>query len=304
MNAESSRLRSTGQISSDIIAIWPGALLVVYLAATGLLLVVGRAPIAAGVGTAHVAALLGVAAVTWMPGFPRWLRLWTPLLLLLFLYSEMPLLIQAAGHHHPNDVPVIQLEKALFGGQPALEWAQRWPSRLGSELLHAAYLSYYPIIFAVPAGLAIGRRDAELSEAVFVLMLTFIACFTFYLFYPVAGPRYLFKSSADAVAGPARNAAVALLQARSSMGTAFPSSHVAVALTQSVLAVYYFGRRGLVVGALTIGLALGAVYGGFHYLVDVVAGALLGAFTTASGLAVVRWRRRLAKRQANATAPT
>lgn len=304
MNAESWRLRSTGETSSGISAIWPGALLVVYLAATGLLLILGKARVPAGVGLIHVAVLSAIACTTWLTILPRWLQRWAPLLALLFLYSEIPLLIQAAGHHHPNDIPIMQLERALFGGQPALVWATRWPSRIGSEVLHAAYLSYYAIIFVVPAALAFTRRDQAFSEAVFVLMLTFVACFVFYLFYPVAGPRYLFKSPADVVAGPVRNATVALLQARSSMGTAFPSSHVAVALTQSILGVYYFGRKGLVLGVLTTGLALGAVYGGFHYLVDVVAGAVLGVVTTFIGLSIVRRKAKVATGQANATAPT
>jgi membrane-associated phospholipid phosphatase len=273
--------------------------------ATGLLLILGRARVPPGVGLVHLAVLAAIAATTWLSIFPRWLRRWGPLIALLFLYSEMPLLIQAAGHHHPNDIPVMQLEKALFGTQPALAWAERWPSRLGSELLHAAYLSYYPIIFSVPLALALTKRHAEFSEAVFVLMLAFVACFTFYLFYPVAGPRYLFKSPADAVAGPFRQATVGLLQARSSMGTAFPSSHVAVALTQSILAVHYFGRKGLLVALLAAGLAAGAVYGGFHYLVDVFAGVAMGVLTTSLGFALLRWRKRTAAAaQANAIAPT
>ena len=304
MNAESSRPRSTGRTSRDSSATWPGTLLVVYLAATGLLLILGRTRVPAGVGLLHLAVLSVIACTTWLTILPRWLQHWAPLLALLFLYSEMPILIQAAGHQHPNDTAVMQLEKALFGGQPALLWAQRWPSRAGSEILHAAYLSYYPIIFSVPVALTLTRRNEELAEAIFVLMLTFVACFVVHLLYPVAGPRYLFKSPTDAVAGPLRNATVALLETRSSMGTAFPSSHVAVALTQSVLGVYYFGRKGLVIGALTIGLALGAVYGGFHYLVDVIAGALLGAMVTIIGLSAVRRRAKTSERHANATAPT
>ena len=33
-----------------------------------------------------------------------------------------------------------------------------------------------------------------------------------------------------------------------------------------------------IIALLTIGLALGAIYGGFHYATDAVIGALLGAF--------------------------
>lgn len=300
MNAESSRARSTGTTSRDMRAIWPGALLVVYLAATGALLL-ARRDHAPGAGIAlHFAVLAAIAAATWFSMVPRWLRAWTPLLALLFLYSEMPMLIEAAGHDRLFDERIISWEQSVFGGQPAIAWAAAHSSVWLSELLHAAYLTYYPIIVSVPAALWLARRRAEFDDAVFVLMLTFVACFVCYLAFPVAGPRYLWPPSSPP--GPFRSAAIALLEARSSRGTAFPSSHVAVAITQSLLAFRFYGLRGVVVAAPTAGLALGAVYGGFHYAIDIVAGGLLGVFTTMVGLAArVRARD---PRQAKASAPT
>jgi membrane-associated phospholipid phosphatase len=302
MNAESSRLRSTGTTSNGIGAIWPGALLVVYLTATGILLLIGRSRVSAAGILAHFALLSAIAAATWMKGSPRWLQLWAPLIAVLFLYSELPMIIRAAGHDRLFDTTVIAWERALFGGQPAIDWAARWRSLAVSEPLHAAYLSYYAIIASVPAALYFTKRNAEFVEATFVLMLTFVACFTFYVIFPVAGPRYFWLSHADATGGPLRSATVWLLQARSSMGTAFPSSHVAVAVTQSILATLYFGRNGLAVLLPTAGLAIGAIYGGFHYAVDVLAGALAGAVLTVVGRVAVHRLRR--GPQANATAPT
>ena len=300
MNAESWRLRSTGMTSSDMRAIWAGALLSVYLVATAILLLAGHARVSTRGIALHLALLAWAAAATWLAGAPRWLRMWTPILMLLFLYSELPLLIRAAGHVRSFDAVVMQWEQAIFGGQPALLWAAQWPSRVASEVLHATYLSYYGVIISVPAGLYVSRRVDEFAEATFVLMLTFVACFVCYVVFPVAGPRYFWVSPASADAGPIRLAATWLLESASSRGTAFPSSHVAVAVTQSILAVRYFGKAGLVVPALTIGLALGAVYGGFHYAIDVLAGAALGGVMTLIGLLVAQ---RLTA-QAKASAPT
>jgi membrane-associated phospholipid phosphatase len=75
-----------------------------------------------------------------------------------------------------------------------------------------------------------------------------------------------------------------------------------VSVTQSILAYRYFGKKGLIIAALSVGLALGAIYGGFHYAIDVLAGALLGAFLTLVGLAASA--RLTPTRQANANAPT
>ena len=284
-------------------AIWPGALLVVYLGVTGILLLSGHSRLTLFGIAWHFALLAASAAATWLGIVPRWLRAWAPLLALLSLYAEMPMLISAAGHGRYFDAEVMRWEYTLFGWQPAIEWARRWPSRIASEVLHAAYLSYYGIIFSVPVALYRARRTAAFGEAVFVLMFTFVACFICYIVFPVAGPRYFWDATIRTSGGPVRATAVWLLEARSSRGTAFPSSHVAVGVTQSMLAVRYFGTRGLLLGALAFGLALGAVYGGFHYAVDVLSGLIFGALTTALGLAI---HRQLVSTtvQAKASAPT
>ena len=278
--------------------IWAGALLVCYLAGGAVLLVVGSERAPAGALSAHLLLLAALVIATFVPAVPRWLRPWAPLLALLFLYSEMPLLIAAAGHGSVRDVAVIGWEQALFGGQPAREWAARWPGTALSEILHGAYLSYYAIIFVIPVVLQLRGRAGELSDAVFVLMLTFVVCFVWYLFFPVAGPRYSGPAAASPSAGPLRALTIWLLEARSSRGTAFPSSHVAVSVTQCILAVRYFGARGAWLILPTMLLAAGAVYGGFHYAVDIVAGAAVGAVSAFLGVWLTR------ARQANATAPT
>lgn len=290
MNSESPRLRSTGTTSSDIGAIWAGALVVVYLSATSILLLIGHSRVSVAGVLLHFAMLVAIATATWIDGVPRWLRDWAPLVLLFLLYAELPLLMRAAGRHGWYDHVVIGWEQATFGSQPALTWSTAWPSILLSEFLHAAYLSYYGIIFSVPAVLYVQRRRTEFDEAVFTLMLCFVACFAAYVAFPVAGPRYLWPSGSMRP-GPIRALTLRLLEAGSSKGTAFPSSHVAVSVTQSILALHYFGaKRGAIVAALSTGLALGAVYGGFHYAIDVGAGALLGVATAFVGLRLTaRW---------------
>jgi membrane-associated phospholipid phosphatase len=61
-----------------------------------------------------------------------------------------------------------------------------------------------------------------------------------------------------------------------------------VATVQTILAFRWSAWAGLLLCALTSCLGIGAVYGGFHYGVDVLAGALLGL---AIGLALVFARR-------------
>ena len=271
-----------------------------YLAATSLILILNPGRVYAGGIVVHLAVAAAMAAATFWRRMPTWLRAWAPLIALLFLYTELPMLIRAMGHGRFYDMTVISWEAALFRIS-ATEWAVRWPSLWLSEPLHLMYLSYYPIIFSVPALLWFrGRREA-FPEAVFVLMLTFIACFVCFIAFPVEGPRNLWPNAAPN--GAVRSFTVRLLEERSSPGTAFPSSHVAVATTQSILAWLYFRRWGLVLALLTAGVATGAVYGGFHYTIDVVVGAGFGGLVTLLGLEVFALIRRT-EDQAKATAPT
>jgi membrane-associated phospholipid phosphatase len=279
-------------MSSDIRAIWPGALLTVYLSSIGALFLVSRARPSGAAMTAHFGVLAFVALATWLPRTPARLRRWAPMLTLLFLY--------AVGHTNTRDLIVIGWEQSLFGGQPSVAWAARFPSQALSELLHLAYIAYYPIIFAVPALLEVRKRRDDFDAAVFVLLLTFLACFLAYAVFPVAGPRYVWPAAPAAHDGPVRTFTNWLLESRSSRGTAFPSSHVAVATAQCVIATRYFGQRGALLAIPVVLLGLGAVYGGYHYAIDVLAGALFGVLTALSGFATLR----AVRRQANATAPT
>jgi membrane-associated phospholipid phosphatase len=205
-----------------------------------------------------------------------------PLILTVGLYTHVGLVNAAGGASH--DALVQAWERALFGGQPSLDWIRGFPSPAWSTLMHAGYLSYYLILSGSPLGLWLaGRRDAARST-LFVMMATFYACYAVFLAFPVAGPRYLFP--------PAENAATAVpiavftrrfLEGTSAWGTAFPSSHVAVALVAAVCAWRGLRPFGAVLVPAAFLLSLATVYGQFHYAVDALAGAAVAAVALTAG---------------------
>lgn len=202
---------------------------------------------------------------------------WFPLLLIPALYTELATLNLAVWDGRYFDDIIIAWEQALFGWQPSQELAGRWPWLWISEPLHAAYLSYYAIIYIPPIVLyAMGRKSAQ-RAATFAVMLTFFVHYLFFIYFPVQGPRYLFPPPDGEIAqGPFYNIAHALLEAGSSRGAAFPSSHVGVSVAQTVVMLAFLPRWVPALAVLTIGLALGAVYGGFHYATDALVGAVFG----------------------------
>jgi membrane-associated phospholipid phosphatase len=210
---------------------------------------------------------------------------WAPLALVPFLYWELPVLMEVLpGPVRYHDPAIVAVERALFGAQPAYDWAGAMPSIVLSELVHACYLSYYLLIYAPPLLLYLGPMAGPgrsggstpaFRETVLGVTLAFLACFVVFIVFPVQGPRYL-GVPAGVPDGPVRELVLALLEAGSSRGAAFPSSHVSVAIAQAGLALRHQPRVGRRILPLAIGLAAGAVYGGFHYGIDALAGAAVG----------------------------
>jgi hypothetical protein len=210
---------------------------------------------------------------------------WAPLALVPFLYWELPVLMEVLpGPVRYHDPAIVAVERALFGGQPAYDWAGAMPSLALSELLHACYLSYYLLIYTPPLLLYVGHlaepgrsggSTLAFRETVLAVLIAFLACFVVFIVFPVQGPRYL-GVPAGVPDGPVRRLVLALLETGSSRGAAFPSSHVSVAIAQGAMALRYQPRVGRRIVPLAIGLAAGAVYGGFHYGIDAIVGAALG----------------------------
>jgi membrane-associated phospholipid phosphatase len=200
---------------------------------------------------------------------------------------ELRWLIEGAGVAH-RDAVVMGWERALFGGDPSAAWAPAWPSLALSELLHLCYASYYLLVLLPPLVHSLRGRRADFAQTLLALAMVYAACFTAYLLFPVDGPRYL-VGPAEAPEGPVRGLVLELLERGSSRGTAFPSSHVAASVVASLCALRADRRLGWVIGALTAGLTLATVYGGFHYAVDALAGLATGLASWALSRTV--WRR-------------
>jgi membrane-associated phospholipid phosphatase len=199
-----------------------------------------------------------------------------PLLLLVGLYGEVGILNGRTAVIH--DALVQRWELALFGGQISREWWQVAPSKLLSTVLHTAYFSYY-LIVTVPAILFLRRgRTLAARHFVFAVMTTFVTCYLAFLFFPVAGPYYVFPRPPEWFTDnlPAR-LVYATLAAGSSYGAAFPSSHVAAAVAATVAASRGSRTVGLALVIPTLLLSVGVVYCQMHYAVDAAAGTVLGA---------------------------
>lgn len=226
------------------------------------------------------------AAARALPRAAGFLHDWYPLLLMPVFYAELEPLNIAVHGGRMFDPWILAFEQTVFGGQPSRDWARAFPRLWLSEPLHAMYLSYYGILY-LPALAIWLRRRHDFALVVFTVMLAFVAHYLFFIFLPVEGPRYRFPAPTGGIeTGFFYQTAHRILEAGSSRGAAFPSSHVGASIAVAVATLRVFPRLGVFLVCLATGVACGAVYGGFHYATDAIAGLLLGGLLAWSAPAV------------------
>lgn len=231
-------------------------------------------------------------------GHARWpanqvlnfLRHFYPVLLYTGFYRETGELNQMlmTGYLDPF---FVRLEEQIFGTQPSLAFMQMLPFWPVGELFYASYFSYYVMIVGV--GLALFVRDRRhFFHYVSVVSFVFYVCYLIYIFTPVMGPR-IFERPIDGYELPARFRPEGSLDIPAAIeagfffrimawiygtfeapGAAFPSSHVAIALTTVYFSFRYLRAIRFVHLVVAILLCCSTVYCRYHYVVDVVAGVL------------------------------
>jgi len=276
-------------------------LFAIYLAISGVALFFPhRQPGWLGIALAHLYVITlalgyrfgGSLVAVLRAGLPRvqgFLADWYPLLLIPVLYGELEPLNRAVYGGRYFDELIMHWEELLFGGQPSFTLPRAFNALPLSEMLHAAYLSYYFIIFGPPIILYLMGRKEAFRQVVFGVMFAFFLHYIFFIYFPVQGPRYIFPAPDGVIAnGYFYQLAHRILEAGSSQGAAFPSSHVGIAFAQAALAVRVLPRLAPILFVLATFLALGAIYGGFHYATDAVAGLVLGLLAVALATPVRR----------------
>ncbi len=209
----------------------------------------------------------------WAPW--QFLRDWYPLATIALFYFEMGQLTQLVFKGYFDDA-VIRWERRIFRGMPCVAFSDRFPSLLLSEFFHLCYFSYYIVAIFLAAWLYFQGKTDAFQETVFAETLTFNLSLLCYPFLPTTGPRYHFAKIQGKLAGGFFfKLTHAILSKGSSKGTAFPSSHVSLSVIVLLCAFRYDTSAFLILLPLCTGLTLGTVYGGFHYAIDALAGAIL-----------------------------
>ncbi len=210
----------------------------------------------------------------------HFLRLCYPQALYALWFAECIWLSQLFFDGRSLDRWFADLDRLIFGFQPAVRFSEVVSSPPITELFFFAYFFFYALFTSGVWFLYWRGRYREAQRFLFLMTGAFAVLALWYVFFPVRGPKYYFEDLHRVWYGNFRGYLFTwlmkdLFSSTNLGGAAFPSSHVALSLI--ALGLNWRYNRALVpaYAVLTAMLMASTVYLYAHYFVDVLAGAVV-----------------------------
>jgi hypothetical protein len=153
----------------------------------------------------------------------------------------------------------------------ATQRSYRWASA-GLEL---AYLSCYVLVPFGLAALYLGHMRRHANQYWSVVLLATYPCYALTAFVQTLPPRMLSTDTWHPAPGKIRWFNLWIVRHASIQLNTFPSAHVTATLGGSLVLLHYMPATGLVFLLASLGIAVGAVTGRYHYAADVICAAVL-----------------------------
>lgn len=227
-----------------------------------------------------------------------------PIVILIFKTVEK---VSFPMHGHDFDPLFITIDRFLFGVDPTVWfWEHVKIPPIGVELLQICYFSYYLMFIALAVELFVRRKqhaehyhgeEDELETYRFVIVYGFLLSYAGYLGLPGVGPRFtlhefsLLESELPGIwltdgmrflinAGENIRAGMTSAEAvRVVTRDVFPSGHTQMTLLTMLTAFRFKARTRWFIFAFGSGLIISTVLLRYHYVIDLVAGAVFAMIT-------------------------
>ncbi len=181
------------------------------------------------------------------------------------------------------DAKILGIEDR-FLGQPSL-WLARGKRTWRTELMHFFYFSYYLYTPILGVFLYLAGRFREFEAMAFAVLSAYAISCLFFALTPTVGPRWalvesgLLEESEQRLDGYGFTRLINFIMYRGTAlkGGAMPSSHSSTAVVFLVWCWRVWGVWGGAPALIVVaGMWFGSVYGRYHYVLDILYGALLG----------------------------
>lgn len=193
------------------------------------------------------------------------------------------------------DRDLMAMDLLLCGGHPA-RFIDAWQSPGLTDVFRAFWMSYFVLPFAVLVPLWLRPDPRAFHRASLAVALGLFVSYAGYYIVPALGPGYFpgaVGRTPSAVGTTVDRVLDVVVGLEGDMRDTYPSGHVIIA-SVAVWAAVRFRIRGLriPVAVAATGLAVATLYLRYHYLVDVLAGLVIGAIVLLVASAwTTRWER-------------
>ena len=224
-----------------------------------------------------------------------------------FSFKELYFIIKPLHFGKDYDDWLIAADQWMFGVNPT-EWLMRFSHPAVTEILQIAYTSFYLLFFILGSEFYRRKSDRHLFHYfMFTAVYGFFLSYLGYFFFPAVGPRFTlhdfsqldtelpgvlltpylrwFVNAGGSVPMDVPNE-VAIAGTQRDV---FPSGHTMMTLVLMYMSARFTARVRYfmyVIGGLLI---LATVYQRYHYIIDLIAGALFMVICIATSASLYRW---------------
>jgi membrane-associated phospholipid phosphatase len=221
----------------------------------------------------------------------RFIHNWYVAPVAFFSFKELYFMIKPIHFGRDYDDLLIAIDRLVFGVNPT-EWIMRFANPYLTEVLQIAYTSFY-FLFLIIGHEMYRRHNPDLFHYfMFICVYGFFLSYLGYFFLPAVGPRFTlhdfsalnrdlpgvlltpylrwFVNAGGSVPmGVPNDVAIAGTQR-----DVFPSGHTMMTLVLIYLSAKFRARVRHVIFVIGTLLIIATVYQRYHYVVDLVAGAI------------------------------
>ena len=225
-----------------------------------------------------------IAFLFWLPyakpnKIVRWLRIYNPLIIIPTNFHELHYLVHNVNPVDFDDL-LINIDYAIFGVHPTI-WLEQFAHPAIIEYLQIVYATFYflPLILVL---ILSKRKDPDnVNFFIYIIVLGFYLSYITYFLVPAIGPRFtLDHLQTNPVTGLWLTKPIidTLNFLEDIQRDAFPSGHTEMTILTMIYAWRFSKKYFWILSVIGSSMIISTVFLRYHYVIDVVAGALLAYF--------------------------
>ncbi len=240
------------------------------------------------------AAIVAIARLSGKSWFLTFIHDWYPPPVVFFSFKELYYMIKPIHFGQDYDGLLIAIDQWLFGLNPT-EWLMQYAQPWITEILQIAYTSFYFLFILLGYELYRRQQKEEFASFMFTCVYGFFLSYIGYFFLPAVGPRFTLHdfSALDQelpgvlltpwlrwfvnAGGSVPMGVPDEIALAGTQRDVFPSGHTMMTIVLMVLASRFKVSNRRVIYVLGILLIIATVYQRYHYVVDLIAGAVFAA---------------------------